>query len=190
MLSVTAKFEVNAPRLWYPLGYGAQPLYRLRVEFEGEDGSLSNVVTQTIGFRLVELDTAAVSADPQGASAAGKREEARGGKGERDGEPPDQGGDYFRFWINRVPVFVKGSNFIPADSFESRLSDSQLVSLLRSAADVNLNMIRNWGGGIYQRDVFYQTCNELGLMVGMCVCVCVCVCVYVCVYVCVCTRAN
>ncbi len=76
----------------------------------------------------------------------------------------DEWGRSFYFRINGVPMFAKGSNWIPADSLH-RVSDEHYRDLLQSAADGNQNMIRVWGGGFYEEDVFYQLCDELGLLV-------------------------
>ncbi|TPX41019.1 hypothetical protein SeLEV6574_g06287 [Synchytrium endobioticum] len=74
-------------------------------------------------------------------------------------------GQMFGFEVNGVPIFAKGSNFIPADCFESRVTKEKLRMLLQSCVEANHNMIRVWGGGIYQQDAFYDLCDELGLMV-------------------------
>lgn len=73
-------------------------------------------------------------------------------------------GNSFYFAINGVPIFIKGSNWIPADSFQERVSDQQLERLLRSAKLANMNMLRIWGGGIYERDSFYEMADRLGIM--------------------------
>eukprot|EP01125_Pyxidicula_operculata_P015159 TRINITY_DN511_c0_g1_i3.p1 TRINITY_DN511_c0_g1~~TRINITY_DN511_c0_g1_i3.p1 ORF type:complete len:526 (+),score=118.64 TRINITY_DN511_c0_g1_i3:507-2084(+) len=62
-------------------------------------------------------------------------------------------------------MFAKGANFIPVDSFESRVTEERIRKLLKSAVDANMNMIRTWGGGIYQHDYFYDLCDQMGLMV-------------------------
>lgn len=67
--------------------------------------------------------------------------------------------------MNGVNIFAKGSNWIPADSFEDRVTKNVLEFLLQSAADTNMNMIRVWGGGIYQSEEFYDICDRLGLMI-------------------------
>jgi beta-mannosidase len=74
-------------------------------------------------------------------------------------------GSSFFFRINGVDVFSKGTNWIPADAFESRVDTLLLRKLLTSCKEANMNMVRVWGGGIYQHDDFYEICNELGLMV-------------------------
>ena len=80
-------------------------------------------------------------------------------------QEPLPGGKSFYFKINQVPVFVKGSNWIPADAFESRVTRESLTPLFRALKDSHQNMIRNWGGGIYQHDFFYDLADENGIMV-------------------------
>jgi beta-mannosidase len=135
--------SVDVPRykikLWYPSGYGEPTLYQLKVKTTIRDSS--NVIAtedfvRTIGFRHVELV---------------------------QDDLPD--GKTFYFRINGIPVFAKGSNFIPADAFNSRATPDYLRRLLQSAKDSNQNMIRVWGGGVYQSDEFYDICDELGIMV-------------------------
>lgn len=74
-------------------------------------------------------------------------------------------GESFFFKVNGVPVFAKGSNWIPSDIFDSRLNNNQIEWELKSAAAAHQNMIRVWGGGLYERDFFYETCDRLGLLV-------------------------
>eukprot|EP01006_Ploeotia_vitrea_P009039 TRINITY_DN21305_c0_g1_i1.p1 TRINITY_DN21305_c0_g1~~TRINITY_DN21305_c0_g1_i1.p1 ORF type:complete len:645 (+),score=86.72 TRINITY_DN21305_c0_g1_i1:188-1936(+) len=74
------------------------------------------------------------------------------------------GTSYQYYKVNNVPVFIKGANWIPADSFESRVNHTVLSNLLHSAAAAHMNMLRVWGGGLYQKDAFYDLADELGLM--------------------------
>jgi beta-mannosidase len=73
-------------------------------------------------------------------------------------------GTSFYFLINYQPVFIKGSNWIPPDAFQERVTDKRLERLLRSAKLANMNMLRVWGGGIYERDSFYELADRLGIM--------------------------
>lgn len=73
-------------------------------------------------------------------------------------------GTSFYFSINYKPIFVKGSNWIPPDSFQERVSDETLERLLRSAQLANMNMLRIWGGGIYERNTFYEMADRFGIM--------------------------
>ncbi|CAJ0915447.1 unnamed protein product [Ranitomeya imitator] len=68
----------------------------------------------------------------------------------------------FYMKINGVPIFLKGSNWIPADSFQDRVNSDRLRNLLQSAVDANMNTLRVWGGGIYETDEFYSICDDLG----------------------------
>ena len=70
----------------------------------------------------------------------------------------------FYFVINGHPIYVKGSNWIPPDAFQERVTDERLERLLRSAQLANMNMLRVWGGGIYERDSFYEMADRLGIM--------------------------
>lgn len=127
--------EIPNPQLWWPAGYGGQPLYQVQVELlQGE--TVIDQTERTIGLRTAEL-----------------RQE------------PDEWGTSFTFVINGLPVFAKGSNWIPADTFPTRLSDGRLDYLLRSAAASHQNMLRVWGGGLYEDDRFYDLCDRYGIMV-------------------------
>lgn len=77
----------------------------------------------------------------------------------------DEAGESMFFEVNDRPVFSKGTNWIPSDMFDTRLSDEQVFWELESAKKANNNMIRVWGGGLYERESFYQKCDELGLLV-------------------------
>jgi beta-mannosidase len=77
----------------------------------------------------------------------------------------DQYGRSFEFHLNGVPVFAKGANFIPLESFPSRLTREDYESAISDAVKANFNMLRVWGGGIYEDDAFYELCDENGIMV-------------------------
>jgi beta-mannosidase len=126
---------VEHPRLWWPAGMGAQDLYRLAVSLESE-GAVLDRREYSIGLRTIEL-----------------RREA------------DAWGESFAFVVNGAPLFAKGADWIPADSFPPRVSDGRLRALLRSAADAHMNMLRVWGGGTYGEERFYDLCDRLGLLV-------------------------
>lgn len=71
----------------------------------------------------------------------------------------------FYFRVNGVPFFAKGSNWIPADSFLERASPDYIENLLQSAKDANMNMLRVWGGGVYETDKFYEIADKMGLLI-------------------------
>ena len=78
---------------------------------------------------------------------------------------PDQWGRSFELVVNGIPVFAKGADVIPFDSFPNRVTTADYRRILESARDANMNMIRHWGGGYYETDEFYAICDELGIMV-------------------------
>ncbi len=133
--AVSVTVEVPAPALWWPNGYGAQPLYGVEVSLQSGSKSLDRRAYQ-IGFRTLEL-----------------RQE------------PDEWGESFVFAVNGVPVFAKGADWIPADSFPTRISAAYLEGLIRSAAEANMNMLRVWGGGFFEEERFYDLCDRYGILV-------------------------
>jgi beta-mannosidase len=127
--------EVLQPKLWYPAGYGNQPLY----EF------------------TAQVSTGGLTADTRKAKAGLRSIELR--------RQLDQWGRSFELVVNGIPVFGKGADVIPFDSFPNRVTTADYRRVLESARDANMNMIRHWGGGYYETDEFYSICDELGIMV-------------------------
>jgi len=127
---------VPSPKLWWPNGQGEQPLYDLEVEVVGSQGLTIGRWRRRIGLRTIALD-----------------------------QHRDKWGVSFRFVVNGRPVFAKGANWIPASSFVAGLKRPDYARDLESAAAAHMNMIRVWGGGIYESEDFYDLCDELGLMV-------------------------
>jgi len=130
-------FTVAKPNLWQPRGQGDQARYRLVITLRNGQ-TITDTHELRIGFRRLRLVQ-----DPL----------------------IDQPGTSFTFEINNVPLFCGGANWIPADSFTPRVTDDQYRDWLTLAADGNLTMLRVWGGGIYEADIFYDLCDELGLLV-------------------------
>lgn len=133
--TVAVPVTIDAPALWYPAGYGAQPLYRVKaqVRIDGQDADSAQRQT---GLRTVEL----------------VREADAKGRG-------------FAIKVNGIPIFMKGANLIPFDSFAPRVTDARMAAILTDARDANMNMIRVWGGGHYLPDGFYDAADRLGLMI-------------------------
>ncbi|KXN85061.1 putative beta-mannosidase B [Leucoagaricus sp. SymC.cos] len=128
--------------LWWPFNYGRQSLYDLEVSALGKDDEVIDIFTRRIGFRSVALIE------------------------ERLSEPDQYGlGTSFVFEVNRVKMFVGGSNWIPADNFFTRITNEKYRHLLELAREGNQNMVRIWGGGIYEPDIFFDLCDELGILV-------------------------
>ena len=126
------------PQLWWTPELGGQPLYRLEVTLLHGEQEVSRS-TRRVGLRTIALDTSPDAAEP--------------------------GTNFFRFVLNGVPIFARGANWIPASSFVGALERPDYEVLLRAAAQANMNMLRVWGGGIYEHDAFYDLCDELGLLV-------------------------
>jgi beta-mannosidase len=127
--------NIDKPALWYPSGYGAQPLYSFHAKVSIGDHVIDSIDTKA-GLRSVVL--------------------------RRD---LDKWGRSFEFVVNGIPVFAKGADVIPFDSFPNRVTTADYRHILQSAKDANMNMVRHWGGGYYESDEFYSLCDELGLMV-------------------------
>ncbi|KAI5850735.1 beta-mannosidase [Tricharina praecox] len=134
---------LDEPELWYPRTHGAQNLYE--IEFKLCSGNTHlHTVTKKFGLRRVELVQDAL---PQ-----------------VDGDNLS-GGTTFYFRINNIPVFCGGSNWIPADSFQPRITRERLQALLDLMVRGNQSMVRVWGGGIYESDEFYEICDTAGILV-------------------------
>jgi len=127
--------EIERPRLWFPRGYGEQPLYNALITLQRGDETLDQRNIQ-FGIRTVRL----------------LREK-------------DEFGESFVFSVNNTPVFCKGYNWIPADIFPGTMTTERYHALLEKVVESNANCLRIWGGGIYEDDVFYETCDRLGIMV-------------------------
>ncbi|KAI9682352.1 MAG: hypothetical protein M1817_000406 [Caeruleum heppii] len=133
----TVSFQTKNPELWYPTGYGKQPLYFVTVTVFNEDVDC-DVVQERFGIRRAEVVQEPLSG---------------------------QKGKSFFFRINNIPIFCGGSNWIPIDSFIPRTDRRHYSELLSLLADGNQNMVRVWAGGIYEEPAFYSACDELGILV-------------------------
>jgi beta-mannosidase len=78
---------------------------------------------------------------------------------------PDGDGETFYFEVNGLPVFMKGANYVPQDNFLTRVDTARYMELIASVVEANMNMLRVWGGGFYENDVFYDLCDEYGILV-------------------------
>jgi len=135
-VDVQCSVDVTQPPLWWPAGYGSPTLLSVSVQLLGADGTALQERTVTTGARQVDLIQQSLP-----------------------------GGSSFYFAVNGVPVWVKGSNWIPADAFESRITVAYMEDLFESYVAAGFNTIRNWGGGLWQRDLFYELADSHGLLV-------------------------
>src|ERR1700730_2587998 len=132
---VSVPQRITAPKLWYPVGYGAQSRYRFSASIRIGQEVTARTETKT-GLRSIELRRV-----------------------------PDQWGKSFEFVVNGISVFAKGADVIPFDSFPNRVTPEVHRNILQAARDAHMNMVREWGGGYYESDDFYEICDELGIMV-------------------------
>lgn len=154
---LTANFIVHNPQLWWPAGYGDQPLYTLKVQvsslplpsdtpeqfpYSATHRGLSTphqspeIITKRIGFRSLEVLT-----------------------------EEDSIGRPLTFRINGRDIWAKGANWIPLDALPSRQTPDRYRQLLHDMVAAHMNMVRVWGGGQYEQDIFYDLCDELGILV-------------------------
>jgi beta-mannosidase len=130
---------IHHPQLWWPNGYGDQPLYQVEISLYEKNSPENRRLDQRayqLGLRTIEL----------------RQEE-------------DPWGRSFTFVVNGEPIFVKGSNWIPADTFPTRITDERLAWLIHSAAGTHQNMLRVWGGGFYEDERFYDLCDHYGILI-------------------------
>lgn len=134
---ISLAIRVPSPQIWWPHHLGAQPLYPLHLELsDNVSTDLLDTYSKEIGFRSVRLDTSA-----------------------------DEHGSAFTFVVNDVPLFICGANWIPDDCFPSRVTAERYASRIDEAKAANVNMLRVWGGGIFERDEFYEACDRAGMLV-------------------------
>ena len=132
---LSGRVRIPDPQLWWPNGYGAQPLYTLRVELSA-GGQLLDVWEKRIGLRTMTVH-----------------------------REPDAWGEGFAHRVNGVDIFAMGADYIPEDNLLTRVDRAKTERLLRDCAAAHFNTIRVWGGGCYPSDDFYDLCDQLGLIV-------------------------
>ncbi|MGA7217944.1 MAG: glycoside hydrolase family 2 protein [Candidatus Sulfotelmatobacter sp.] len=132
---ISVPVRILAPKLWYPVGYGAQNRYKFSATIRIGRDVAARADAKT-GLRSIELRRA-----------------------------NDEWGKSFEFVVNGIQVFAKGADVIPFDSFPNRVTPEIHRNILQSARDAHMNMVREWGGGYYESDDFYDICDELGIMV-------------------------
>jgi beta-mannosidase len=129
------KIEVNKPKLWWPSGYGDQPLYNIEVVLL-YGGKQLDTWEKRIGLRTMSMSIT-----------------------------KDEYGESFAHEVNGIKIFAMGADYIPEDNILSRVTRERTYDLLKQCKDAHFNSIRVWGGGNYPYDAFWDACDELGLMV-------------------------
>lgn len=129
------KINIKNPKLWWPHNLGTPYLYNIKIVVRKRNIIL-DTYTLKKGLRTIKLIT-----------------------------EKDSIGESFYFKVNNVPVYMKGANYIPQNSFQNKVTDAHYEKLLSDVVDANMNMLRVWGGGIYENDIFYDLCDEKGILV-------------------------
>ncbi len=132
---VKLDFEIENPKRWWSNGLGEPYLYQLETKLIS-NGTTVEKTQNAIGLRTLKLV-----------------------------QNEDENGKSFYFELNGKPVFMKGANHIPNDIFLNRVTPQIYEREIKSAANANMNMLRVWGGGIYEEDVFYELCDKYGILV-------------------------
>ncbi len=130
------RIEISNPLIWWPRGYGEQPLYQANVALLSEEGEVLDRWEKRIGLRTITVNTEA-----------------------------DQWGNCFAHEVNGIKIFAMGADYIPEDNLLSRVTRERTKKLLQDAVRANHNSIRVWGGGYYPDDYFFDICDELGILV-------------------------
>lgn len=133
--TISIPVSIENPRLWWPRNMGEPNLYNVSVRISSGGTKLDCKSFRT-GLRTVELL-----------------------------QQPDATGESFCFKVNSIPVFAKGANWVPPDQYLSDVTPQIYRDSLKWAVRANFNMLRVWGGGIYESDAFYEACDEMGIMV-------------------------
>lgn len=133
--TISVPYQIQNPKLWQPNGWGDPNLYQLKISLQ-KDSKVLAEKSERIGLRTVELI-----------------------------QEKDEKGKSFYFKVNGNPMYAKGTNWIPSDSFTPRITKEKYQKLIKDSKEAHMNMIRVWGGGIYEDDEFFKACDENGILV-------------------------
>lgn len=131
-------YKIKNPQLWFPFTHGIPNLYTFTFTLKDSKPGLPQKIMKHVGFRRIELVQETFLEQP---------------------------GTSFYFKINNIPIYCNGSNWIPAHSFQTELSNKDYTEWLELLVNGNQNMVRVWGGGYYEQDIFYEECDRLGILV-------------------------
>ncbi|WP_342421520.1 glycoside hydrolase family 2 protein [Paenibacillus sp. FSL E2-0178] len=134
-LKLEAILTVPDPQLWWTHDLGTPALYELQTELS-VGAKIIDVRTERVGIRTIELQTHTAEGHPT-----------------------------FTFLLNKVPIYAKGANWIPVDHLIGAIPEAKYADLIELAASSNMNMLRVWAGGIYEKDIFYDECDRQGILV-------------------------
>ncbi|MCX6151436.1 MAG: hypothetical protein NTX22_12970 [Ignavibacteriales bacterium] len=131
---ISASFEIENPKFWWPNGLGEHYIYEFNTSLSKNDKPIDEMNTK-FGLRTIQVV-----------------------------QDQDSIGRSFYFKVNGIPIFMKGANYIPSDIFLNRVTPVEYEKIIKSAVDANMNMLRVWGGGIYENDIFYDLCDKYGIL--------------------------
>ncbi|BAP30706.1 beta-mannosidase [Chryseobacterium sp. StRB126] len=134
--TIILPYKIKDPKRWQPNGRGKPDVYTTKIALYKKGGRIIRDLNVTYGLRDIELI-----------------------------QEKDEKGKSFYFKVNGNPLYIKGTNWIPADSFSPRITKEKYQKLIKAAKEANMNMIRIWGGGIYEDEEFYRACDENGILV-------------------------
>ena len=134
--SLKCKLKIPNPKLWWPNGMGEQPLYQVTIRIIS-DKKECDIREMNIGLRTVKINRTTNS----------------------------ENNERFCIQVNGQDVFCKGGNWIPADAIIARVNKKKYETLISEAKNTNINMLRVWGGGIYESSDFYNACDKAGILV-------------------------
>lgn len=156
--------DIASPQLWYPNGYGEQNLYTICLEVL-EDGHSIEKKMLPFGIRKIKIlqlqdmqDTVFYKKSLELQMTANLSEEIA---------PFEQNEDFFGFVVivNDIPIMCKGANWVPCEPFKFQGNETKIKNLLNLAQSAGMNMLRVWGGGVFEEDIFYEECDRLGILV-------------------------
>lgn len=158
--------DIRNPKLWWPAGYGEQPIYTLKTVATDKNGAVLDTKETTFGIRTVKV---VQLIDEDGSREAEKTKAVREwlkSRGNDNDLRNEEAGISFTVYVNNERIFCRGANWVPADPFPSRITGEKYDNLIKLAKDGNFNMLRVWGGGIYESDEFWDACNKYGILVS------------------------
>lgn len=157
---VRLQADLRDPQLWWPCGYGEQPLYKLYVKLFDANNQLQDEKEITFGIRTVRIEQLQ---DLPGSLEEATTNQLRSQMAvDRDTAP----GESFILLINGERIFCKGANWVPASPFPSEVPPETYDKLISLCARGNMNLLRCWGGGIYESDAFFEACDRYGVMIS------------------------
>lgn len=149
------RFDIANPELWYPSGYGEQPLYTLRITV-GE-----NIINQSFGIRTVKILQLTDSENSEYYKLCKKLQERK----HEEIEDKNTSFSGFQLLINGKRIFCNGANWVPSEPFPSAETPEKFENLISLAKQMGINMLRVWGGGIFEDKNFYDCCDKAGILV-------------------------